>query len=114
MQKSLLEEEWVSSCHLRKESFIGVLMGVLHCLWDPIGVSDVPEARDEYRSYLPQVFSLLIRRASSKEIYDFLENTATQTMGLTRSNRDCEHSKEVIRILERWRDVVHERHSRDA
>jgi hypothetical protein len=27
---------------------------VVHYLWDPIGVSDVPEARDEYHSYLPE------------------------------------------------------------
>ncbi len=35
---------------------------VLHYLWDPIGVSDVPGARDEYHSYVPQVFSLLKQR----------------------------------------------------
>ena len=28
---------------------------VLHYLWDPIGVSGVPQARDEYDSYVPQV-----------------------------------------------------------
>ena len=32
---------------------------VLHYLWDPIGVAGAPEARDEYYSYLPHVFSLL-------------------------------------------------------
>ena len=32
---------------------------VLHYIWDPIGVSDAPNARDEYSSYLPQVFKML-------------------------------------------------------
>ena len=54
---------------------------VLHYLWDPIGVSDVPEARDEYHSYLPHIFSLLIRRVSAQEITDFLTHTSTQPVG---------------------------------
>ena len=40
---------------------------VLHYVWDPIGVSGYPEARDEYDMYLPQVFSLAIRGASADE-----------------------------------------------
>lgn len=85
---------------------------VLHYLWDPIGVSDVPEARDEYHSYLPHVFSLLVRRATTQEIVDFLDDTATQTMGLANTERGRECSKEVVSILENWRDVIHERYSR--
>ena len=86
----------------------------LHYLWDPIGVSDVPEARDEYHSYLPHVFSLLVRRASAQEIADFLDHTATQTMGLANTERGRERFKEVVTIMENWRDVIHERYSRDA
>ena len=87
---------------------------VLHYLWDPIGVSDVPEARDEYHSYLPHVFSLLVRRVNAQEIADFLHHTATKTMGLSSTERGREHSKEVAGILERWRDVIHERYARNA
>ncbi len=87
---------------------------VLHYLWDPIGVSGVPEARDEYDSYAPHVFSLLIRRAGAQEIADFLDHTATQTMGLSGTERGREHSKEVVGILENWREVIHERYNRDA
>ncbi len=38
---------------------------VLHYLWDPIGVAGIPEARDEYHSYLPVVFSLVEKRDAS-------------------------------------------------
>ena len=62
---------------------------VLHYLWDPLGVSDVPEARDEYNSYLPHVFSLVVRRASAQEIADFLDRTATHTMGLSDALAPC-------------------------
>jgi hypothetical protein len=87
---------------------------VLHYLWDPIGVSDVPEALDEYHSYLPHVFSLLIRRVSAQEIADFLDHTATQTMGLSDTEQGRERSKQVVGILEKWRAVIYERYNRDA
>ena len=87
---------------------------VLHYLWDPIGVSDVPEARDEYHSYLPHVFSLLIRRVSAQEITDFLTHTASETMGLSNTQHAREHAKEITAVLERWRDVIHEHHARNA
>jgi hypothetical protein len=31
---------------------------VLHYIWDPIGVRGEPNARDEYDSYVPEVYSL--------------------------------------------------------
>lgn len=87
---------------------------VLHYVWDPLGVSGVPEARDEYYSYVPNVFSMLIKKVSTKEIVDFLNQTATQTMGLTDTEKGREHSKEVAAILENWRDVIHDSLKRDA
>jgi CubicO group peptidase (beta-lactamase class C family) len=87
---------------------------VLHYLWDPIGISDVPEARDEYHGYLPHVFSLLVRKVSPQELTDFLDHTATQTMGLNDTPRGRERSKEVVEILEKWREVIHERYQRNT
>jgi hypothetical protein len=46
---------------------------VLHYIWDPIGVCGIPEARDEYNSYLPQVFSMLKANAPEQELINFLE-----------------------------------------
>ena len=40
---------------------------VLHYLWDPIGVSGVPAARDEYESYAGVVFSMVKRQASEDD-----------------------------------------------
>lgn len=45
---------------------------VLHYIWDPIGVSGVPEARDEYQGYLPQVFKLVRERQSEETIANYL------------------------------------------
>jgi hypothetical protein len=82
---------------------------VLHYLWDPIGVSGVPEARDEYDSYVPPVFSLLTRPAPPEEIVDFLVTTETSTMGLSGSERTQEKAKQIVEILESYRDYVEEK-----
>ena len=82
---------------------------VLHYLWDPIGLSGVPEARDEYNSYVPRVFSLLIHHAPEAEITDFLVRTATETMGLSNTDRGQDHAAEITSILTNYRDVINER-----
>jgi hypothetical protein len=53
---------------------------VLHYLWDPIGVAGIPEARDEYYGYLPQVFNLLKANAGADEIANYLFEVATRSM----------------------------------
>jgi len=40
--------------------------------WDPIGVNDIPSARDEYQSYTPQVFSLKTANADPEKIAQHL------------------------------------------
>jgi len=45
---------------------------VLHYMWDPIGVKGIAQARDEYHSYLPHVFSLLLKGENTKQITETL------------------------------------------
>lgn len=52
--------------------------------WDPIGVSDVPAAHDEYDSYVGPVYRMLSSGATDAELVDYLYKTETETMGLTR------------------------------
>ena len=49
--------------------------------WDPIGVKDVPEAQDEYDSYVPDVLRLLARRASARAVFDYLWWLETELPG---------------------------------
>ncbi len=55
---------------------------VLQKEWDPIGVADVPEAQDEYESYVPQIYAMLIRRQPISEIFDYLWWIETEHMEL--------------------------------
>lgn len=45
---------------------------VLHYLWDPIGIRGIPAARDEYRSYVPDVVSVLLDGGGRDEIVEYL------------------------------------------
>ena len=82
---------------------------VLHYLWDPIGVARVPQARDEYHTYLPRVFSLLQSRAPSSEIVEFLVSTQLQTMALSQVGGARKDAEKITEILEDWREWIHQR-----
>jgi len=51
--------------------------------WDPIGVGDIPEAQDEYDSYIPTIYKMLIARKPQHEIFEYLWWLETEHMGLT-------------------------------
>jgi hypothetical protein len=79
---------------------------VLHYIWDPIGVRDCPQARDEYHSYVPQVFGLLRGGATSESISSYLSRVATETMGLSGNTT---HDLKVAIILIDWKEAVDEK-----
>ncbi len=73
--------------------------------WDPVGVSDSPEARDEYHRYLPQVFSKAMNGESVQNIADYLRGIEIERMGLSNYNSNCITVAEKI-IKEKARLVV--------
>jgi hypothetical protein len=73
---------------------------VLHYIWDPIGVRGEPNARDEYDSYVPQIYSLLQRDAAAEEIATHLDRIATEDMGL---NSNKKHALLTAQTLRDWR-----------
>jgi len=50
--------------------------------WDPIGVNNTPEARDEYQSYISEIFTLKVNDAGRDKIAMCLYNFETINMGL--------------------------------
>ncbi len=77
---------------------------VLHYVWDPIGVSQVPQARDEYHAYLPHVFGLVRNEAPVNEICSYLNSVVTKRMGLA---QNIEHDRKVVDVLLEWRAAIH-------
>lgn len=76
---------------------------VLHYLWDPIGVADVPEARDEYYSYLPTVFQLLMNGDRAETIAEYLSSVSRDSMGLDGNKSRDSH---VAGTLVNWRSSI--------
>jgi hypothetical protein len=50
--------------------------------WDPIGVSNMPGAQDEYDAYVPEVAQLISKTASVEEIFSYLWQLETEHIGL--------------------------------
>ncbi len=72
---------------------------VMHYVWDPIGVSGVPTARDEYDRYLPQVFTMLLEAQDREILSRYLWQVEEERMGLNPNRKKAE---EVADILLDW------------
>ena len=67
--------------------------------WDPIGVRDIPEAQDEYDSYVGAVYELLITNRTQSEIFDYLWWLETEHMGLSGDRQATEAFAERLSRL---------------
>lgn len=72
---------------------------VLFYLWDPLGVSDVPEARDEYYSYLGPVFSMVKQDKSPNEVAKHLTQVACGPMGLSQTPESEKRDIEIANLI---------------
>ena len=66
----------------RAKRYHGAIKTILLNEWDPIGISDVIEAQDEYDSYVPGIHKMLISRSTEQEVFEYLWEIETQHMGL--------------------------------
>lgn len=82
---------------------------VLHYIWDPIGVSGEPRARDEYYSYLPGIFKLIKDGAASEVIAQHLMDIVTNRMGL---HGTIKGALDVVSVLQDWKAVLDEKYGR--
>ena len=78
---------------------------ILFYQWDPIGISDTTCPRDEYHSYLPQVFKRLLANETPEKLAEYLTHITTHSMGMS-SNRDHDLSiaKHLLVIKEQCLD----------
>ena len=68
--------------------------------WDPIGISGIPEAADEYDTYANRAYVMLMDEgATASEIAGYLYIVATEHMGLTDHGRLAEKSEQVAQLL---------------
>ena len=55
---------------------------ILHHDWDPVGVGGVPQAQDEYDSYVGDVYRLLVSGAGPSQIAEHLARIEQEWLGL--------------------------------
>ena len=68
--------------------------------WDPIGVRGVPEAQDEYDSYVGRVYVMLMDEGATREaIAAYLFDIAAHYMGLGPRPELAERSSRTAAVL---------------
>jgi hypothetical protein len=86
---------------------------ILYYVWDPLYVSDEPDAREQYSFYVPIIVSMVKSKLSEEQIAEYLEkieqecktNTAKHAdMGLSRCR---EREEKVAEILVKWRQKLY-------
>jgi hypothetical protein len=81
---------------LEQKALYKIIDEILWNEWDPIGVNDTEEARDEYQSYTPQVFSLKLNNSDKETIAQYLLKIEKERMGLPGSIENCRKVAEKI------------------
>lgn len=64
--------------------------------WDPIGIQDIPEAQDEYDSYVSDIYKLIQSKRTESEVFDYLWGIETGHMGLS---GDKKHTQTIAHRL---------------
>ena len=81
------------------ERYLEAIKAALLNEWDPIGVKQFPDVKDEYDSYAPHVYTLLVTHRPKRELVDYLWRIETEHMGLTGNRQATERFAErLLRI----------------
>ena len=78
---------------------------IAHYVWDPIGVSDIPEAHDEYNSYTWALFGRA-KTGDVSQVMEYMKWAATENMGLS---FDKERAEKAAQAMISWKDFIDER-----
>lgn len=78
---------------------------VLYYVWDPIGVSDTPEARDEYSSYVGDIVQAVVGDHSKDDIAALLTAISIERMGLQPNKK---RDSEVAELVLNWAQALKE------
>jgi len=81
---------------LRAKTYHDAIHKLLMQEWDPIGVAGIPEAQDEYDSYIPQIYGILIRREPRWKLVDYLWWAETENMGLHGNRHRTERVADLL------------------
>ena len=78
---------------------------VVHYVWDPIGISEHPQARDEYQRYLTTIFGRVMAE-DLDGVVEYMKRVADEQMGLS---FDKEKAKRAAEVMLEWKKVIDDR-----
>ena len=86
----------------RAKQYHEAIRAILLKEWDPIGVSHIPEAQDEYDRYVGGVYGLLITRVDRHALFFHPWQIETDRMGLSGNRQGTEAiADKLIRLRDR-------------
>jgi hypothetical protein len=89
-----------ASLHYRKA--VVAIHDVLINEWDPIGIGDEAPAHDEYDSYVPVIYRLLVEGVSDEVLAQHLEQLVRDSIGL------APKPERELRIGRRLREAINQ------
>ena len=75
---------------------------VVHYIWDPIGISNFPDARTEYHSYLPEIYAR-VKVGKKEAILDYMEWVVCERMGMSFDKNSAGRAAE---IMIQWKNKI--------
>ena len=78
---------------------------VAHYIWDPIGISESPAARDEYRAYLTAIFGR-VKAGHRDKIIEYMKWVVTERMEML---FDRERAEKAADAMLNWKRHIEER-----
>ena len=76
---------------------------VVHYIWDPIGISEYPAARDEYHSYMTAIFGR-VQKGELEGILEYMK-WVYENMGLS---FEKENATKAAQTMLEWKIYVEE------
>jgi len=76
---------------------------VVHYLWDPAGIADIPSARDEYYDYLPGILQVVKEAETIESIKVYLSKLEAIQFGEELHDDIC---TEIAKILFNWKACI--------
>ena len=77
---------------------------VVYYIWDPIGVCEIPQARDEYNGYMMAIFGR-VKAGKEEDIVDFMRWAASENMGLS---FDEVNARKAAKVMLAWNQHINE------
>ena len=73
---------------------------VVHYIWDPIGICDIPDARNEYSAYVNEIYTR-VKIGDEEKVLEYMKWVVEDRMGMAWNHESAKKSSAIMMI---WRN----------